>query len=87
MLNGAFFFQSRGPIRNMYKEDMKPKTFEVDSTSSAMGISLVEIRIHVYLYGSQTKLNHVVKIEVVDNSEERISFFQLVLLFLFSINV
>jgi len=40
-----------------------------------MGISLVEIRIHVYLYGSQTKLNHVVKIEVVDNSEERISFF------------
>jgi len=35
MLNGSFFFQSRGPIRNMYKEDMKPKTFEVSSTDFA----------------------------------------------------
>ncbi|KAK7836983.1 pectate lyase [Quercus suber] len=38
MLNGAFFFQSRGPIRNMHKEDMinvKPKTFEVSLTDFA----------------------------------------------------
>lgn len=40
MLNGAFFVQSGGPIRNMSKEDIinayaKPGTFEVSLTDFA----------------------------------------------------
>lgn len=37
-----------------------------------MSISLVEIHIHVYLYGSQIELNHVVKTEYVLCSGKKI---------------